>query len=146
MPARSLLCANNHKELYSPDPKVNSGCDVQHSPIMLQLSRYVAKRYNQSSVLGSYLDPLADKVLIGCVVGALGYQVPLHTSCSHHQHCSALCLQVGSKSSYSWSAASCFGSQHVQYQANTAARQLQQSQQSFLPSSGFCILFLQCTP
>lgn len=35
---------------------------------------YVAKRYGQSSVLGSYLDPLADKVLIGCVVGALGYQ------------------------------------------------------------------------
>ncbi|KAL3141820.1 hypothetical protein ABBQ32_004493 [Trebouxia sp. C0010 RCD-2024] len=35
---------------------------------------YMAKRYNQSSVLGSYLDPLADKALIGCVVGALGYQ------------------------------------------------------------------------
>jgi len=37
--------------------------------------RYVAKHYGQSSVLGSYLDPLADKVLIGFVVGALGYQV-----------------------------------------------------------------------
>ena len=37
--------------------------------------RYVAKQYAQSSVLGSYLDPLADKVLIGSVVGALGYQV-----------------------------------------------------------------------
>ena len=37
--------------------------------------RFVAKRYGQSSVLGSYLDPLADKALIGCVVGALGYQV-----------------------------------------------------------------------
>ena len=37
--------------------------------------RYVAKRFGQSSVLGSYLDPLADKVLIGSVVAALGYQV-----------------------------------------------------------------------
>ncbi|DBB04287.1 TPA: hypothetical protein ACH3X1_012784 [Trebouxia sp. C0004] len=35
---------------------------------------YVAKRFGQSSVLGSYLDPLADKVLIGSVVAALGYQ------------------------------------------------------------------------
>lgn len=26
-----------------------------------------------ATVLGSYLDPLADKVLVGCVVGALGY-------------------------------------------------------------------------
>ncbi|KAL6751029.1 hypothetical protein V8C86DRAFT_736083 [Haematococcus lacustris] len=31
----------------------------------------LARRLGQSSVLGSYLDPLADKVLIGCVVGAL---------------------------------------------------------------------------
>ena len=37
--------------------------------------RYVAKRFGQSSVLGSYLDPLADKALIGSVVAALGYQV-----------------------------------------------------------------------
>lgn len=29
----------------------------------------------KSNVLGSYLDPLADKVLIGSVVGALGYTV-----------------------------------------------------------------------
>lgn len=28
---------------------------------------------SSNNVLGSYLDPLADKVLIGCVVGALGY-------------------------------------------------------------------------
>lgn len=57
--------------------------DVLHQPyVCLQevrcahdIFRYVAKRYNQSSVLGSYLDPLADKVLIGCIVGALGYQV-----------------------------------------------------------------------
>lgn len=45
--------------------------------------RYVAKRFGQSSVLGSYLDPLADKVLIGSVVAALGYQVgsPLTLAC-----------------------------------------------------------------
>lgn len=42
---------------------------------MWHCCRFVAKRYGQSSVLGSYLDPLADKALIGCVVGALGYQV-----------------------------------------------------------------------
>lgn len=35
---------------------------------------YVAKRYGQHSVLGSYLDPLADKAVIGCVVAALGMQ------------------------------------------------------------------------
>ena len=36
---------------------------------------YVAKRYGQQSVLGSYLDPLADKVLIGCLVAVLTYEV-----------------------------------------------------------------------
>lgn len=48
--------------------------------------RYVAKRYGQSSVLGSYLDPLADKVLIGCVVGALGYQVRRGTTPKRQVH------------------------------------------------------------
>ncbi|KAK9836914.1 hypothetical protein WJX74_011018 [Apatococcus lobatus] len=33
-----------------------------------------AKRFHTNSVLGSYLDPLADKVLVCCVVGALGYE------------------------------------------------------------------------
>ncbi|CAK0787816.1 hypothetical protein CVIRNUC_011038 [Coccomyxa viridis] len=32
---------------------------------------YAAKHWGTSSVLGSYLDPLADKVLVGCTVGAL---------------------------------------------------------------------------
>ena len=36
---------------------------------------YVAKQYGQQSVLGSYLDPLADKVLIGCLVAVLTYEV-----------------------------------------------------------------------
>ena len=36
---------------------------------------YAAKHWGQSSVLGSYLDPLADKVLIGCTVGALAAEV-----------------------------------------------------------------------
>lgn len=34
---------------------------------------YVAKKYNQRSVLGSYLDPLADKTLMCSVIAALGY-------------------------------------------------------------------------
>mmetsp|Transcript_866 Transcript_866/g.1182 ORF Transcript_866/g.1182 Transcript_866/m.1182 type:complete len:330 (-) Transcript_866:384-1373(-) len=37
------------------------------------LDGYAARRLNQGSVLGSYLDPLADKVLILCVAGALLY-------------------------------------------------------------------------
>lgn len=39
------------------------------------LDGHVARRNGDvnSNILGSYLDPLADKVLIGCVVGALGY-------------------------------------------------------------------------
>ena len=36
---------------------------------------YAAKRLGQSSVLGSYLDPLADKVLVCCTVGALAAEV-----------------------------------------------------------------------
>jgi phosphatidylglycerophosphate synthase len=39
------------------------------------LDGYFARIHQRNSVLGSYLDPLADKVLIGCVVGALGYTV-----------------------------------------------------------------------
>ena len=35
----------------------------------------MARRYNQGSVVGSYLDPLADKVLICCTAGALAYEV-----------------------------------------------------------------------
>lgn len=36
---------------------------------------WAARRFNQPSVIGSYLDPLADKVLICSVVGALGWTV-----------------------------------------------------------------------
>ena len=39
------------------------------------LDGYFARIQQRNSVLGSYLDPLADKVLIGSVVGALGYTV-----------------------------------------------------------------------
>jgi hypothetical protein len=39
------------------------------------LDGYFARRSGTVSVLGSYLDPLADKVLIVSVVGALGYSV-----------------------------------------------------------------------
>ena len=35
----------------------------------------MARRFDQQSTLGSYLDPLADKVLICSVVAALGVQV-----------------------------------------------------------------------
>ena len=38
---------------------------------------YAAKHWGQSSVLGSYLDPLADKVLVCCTVGALAAEVCL---------------------------------------------------------------------
>ena len=41
----------------------------------------MARRFNQQSKLGSYLDPIADKVLLGCVVGALGFQVSFIHSC-----------------------------------------------------------------
>ena len=36
---------------------------------------YFARKAGGFNVLGSYLDPLADKVLVGCVIGALGYTV-----------------------------------------------------------------------
>lgn len=39
------------------------------------LDGYVARMQNIRSILGSYLDPLADKVLVGSVVGAMGYTV-----------------------------------------------------------------------
>lgn len=38
------------------------------------LDGYAARKLGQQSVVGSYLDPFADKVLICCVIGALGYQ------------------------------------------------------------------------
>lgn len=49
------------------------------------LDGYFARRESTnagrpSNVLGSYLDPLADKVLVGCVVGALGYTVRIECS------------------------------------------------------------------
>ena len=39
------------------------------------LDGYLARLLDQQTVLGSYLDPIADKVLIACIVGTLGYQV-----------------------------------------------------------------------
>ena len=49
------------------------------------LDGFVARRYNQGSVIGSYLDPLADKVLIGCTVGALAHEViPLKKAIQAH--------------------------------------------------------------
>jgi hypothetical protein len=39
------------------------------------LDGWLARRSGTGSVLGSYLDPLADKVLVGSVVAALGYTV-----------------------------------------------------------------------
>ena len=38
---------------------------------------YFARKAGGFNVLGSYLDPIADKVLVGCVIGALGYTVRL---------------------------------------------------------------------
>ncbi|KAF7840643.1 cardiolipin synthase (CMP-forming), mitochondrial [Senna tora] len=42
------------------------------------LDGYVARRMKIDSVVGSYLDPLADKVLIGCVAIAMVHQDLLH--------------------------------------------------------------------
>ena len=50
-----------------------------------------AKRFHTNSVLGSYLDPLADKVLVCCVVGALGYEVSCAMSAAElHLDCKQL--------------------------------------------------------
>ena len=59
------------------------------------LDGYVARRFDQQSTLGSYLDPLADKVLICSVVAALGIQV-LHActtapALAHLRHPHAVC-------------------------------------------------------
>ncbi|KAJ7967668.1 putative Cdp-diacylglycerol--glycerol-3-phosphate 3-phosphatidyltransferase [Quillaja saponaria] len=42
------------------------------------LDGYVARKMKINSVVGSYLDPLADKVLIGCVALAMVYKDLLH--------------------------------------------------------------------
>lgn len=43
------------------------------------LDGYMARRLNHTSRLGSYLDPLADKMFIAAVVGTLGWQQLLPT-------------------------------------------------------------------
>ena len=50
------------------------------------LDGYVARQWKQSSVLGSYLDPVADKVLICCTVGALAAEVIPNTHTHTHTH------------------------------------------------------------
>lgn len=42
------------------------------------LDGYMARRQGINSVLGSYLDPLADKVLVGCVAVSMAYSGLLH--------------------------------------------------------------------
>eukprot|EP00249_Psilotum_nudum_P012691 c23925_g1_i2 orf=286-1491(+) len=44
------------------------------------LDGYIARKQGINSVLGSYLDPLADKVLIGCVALSMAYSGLLHSS------------------------------------------------------------------
>ena len=41
------------------------------------LDGWAARRFDQQSVIGTYLDPLADKALMCCAVTALGMQVRL---------------------------------------------------------------------
>lgn len=43
------------------------------------LDGYIARKMNINSVVGSYLDPLADKVLIGCVALAMVHKDLLHS-------------------------------------------------------------------
>lgn len=38
------------------------------------LDGYLAKRLNQSTTLGAFLDPMADKVMIGCLSAGLVFQ------------------------------------------------------------------------
>ncbi|KAG0620630.1 hypothetical protein M758_4G231100 [Ceratodon purpureus] len=42
------------------------------------LDGYMARRQGINSVLGSYLDPLADKVLVGCIAVSMAYSGLLH--------------------------------------------------------------------
>lgn len=60
------------------------------------LDGYFARRSGRHSVLGSYLDPLADKVLVGAVVGSLGYTVrrALARNIFASAACRPLCLQL----------------------------------------------------
>lgn len=46
--------------------------EARHAGLSDWADGFVAKSFEQNSVLGSYLDPLADKVLIAFVIGALG--------------------------------------------------------------------------
>lgn len=50
------------------------------------LDGWLARRLNQQSTIGTYLDPLADKVLICCIVTALGVQVVLPPPTKQAEH------------------------------------------------------------
>ncbi|RDX60468.1 Cardiolipin synthase (CMP-forming), mitochondrial, partial [Mucuna pruriens] len=71
-----LLAWMISNELYTPaiiGLALSGGTDwVTH------LDGYVARKMNIDSVVGSYLDPLADKVLIGCVALAMVHNDLLH--------------------------------------------------------------------
>ena len=81
---------------------VHEACMLLHTGLSDWADGYAAKRLGQSSVLGSYLDPLADKVLVGCTVGALAAEVghlnlaPFSLSLCNHVGCSALSCRHGS--------------------------------------------------
>ncbi len=54
-----------------PRPRPTAPCDPQLTD---WLDGYLARRMGLQSVLGSYLDPLGDKVLVCCVMGALAWK------------------------------------------------------------------------
>ena len=53
------------------DMKVAALCGVMAAGVSDWLDGYLARQYGMASVLGAFVDPIADKVLIGCVAMGL---------------------------------------------------------------------------
>lgn len=62
---------------YTSQPQHTHQRGVQRAGWSDWLDGWAARRFDQQSVIGTYLDPLADKALMCCVVMALGVQARL---------------------------------------------------------------------